>query len=269
MQQIADKTADKRLPEEYFDLVKIWQTTPYGQVVINYGSYFKDHPSIVALMDHSPCVTSILDLRRQQFDFISSTVKEILGYDSCHFMKKGLAFYNEVMHPEDLHKTWKLIKNIWDFILTKSPADQGQFKFNFDFRIIKPDGKEVRVLAQHSVLQSDSHGTITHVLGVYSDISHLKKSDHQVATTVSTATKNNRSFFTQDECASYKPMTSLSKRELEIVKLLAEGYSSKLIADRLFISFHTVNTHRQNIMEKTSARNTGGVIQFASAHGLI
>ena len=61
----------------------------------------------------------------------------------------------------------------------------------------------------------------------------------------------------------------LSKRELEIVKLMAEGYSSKLIADKLFISFHTVNTHRQRIIEKTNSKNTGGVVQFAVSHGLI
>ena len=64
-------------------------------------------------------------------------------------------------------------------------------------------------------------------------------------------------------------MRNLNKRELEIVKLLAEGYSSKLIADKLFISFHTVNTNRQKIIEKTHSKNTGGVVQFAVSHGLI
>ena len=183
-------------------------------------------------------------------------------------MEKGLEFCNEIIHPEDLKKTWKLIKNIWDFIFTVPPANQAQFKFNYDYRIIKPDGKEVRILAQNSVLQSDNKGNITHVVGVYSDISHWKKNEQQIASIISTAS-DTCFFFTADDSGTYKPQMGLSKRELEIVKLMAEGYSSKLIADKLFISFHTVNTHRQKIIEKTNSKNTGGVVQFAVSHGLI
>ncbi len=61
----------------------------------------------------------------------------------------------------------------------------------------------------------------------------------------------------------------LSKREKEVLKLIADGYSSKIIADMLRISFHTVNTHRQKIIEKTNAPNTGGLIQFALTNKLI
>ena len=103
-------------------------------------------------------------------------------------MEKEWAIYNEIIHPDDLSNTWKLIKNIWDFIFTVPPAFQEQFKFNYDYRIIKPDGKEVRMLTQNSVLQTDSKGTITHVLGVYSDISHWKKNEQQIASVISTST---------------------------------------------------------------------------------
>jgi len=76
-------------------------------------------------------------------------------------------------------------------------------------------------------------------------------------------------FFTSDEQESHQPRGILSKRELEIVRLLAQGYSSKCIADKLFISFHTVNTHRQHMIEKTKTKNTGELIQFATSRGLI
>ncbi|WP_370582989.1 response regulator transcription factor [Pontibacter sp. 172403-2] len=60
-----------------------------------------------------------------------------------------------------------------------------------------------------------------------------------------------------------------SKRKLKIVKLTAEGYSSNIIADKLCISFHTVNTHRKKIIEKTHNTQTGGLIQFAISNSLI
>jgi DNA-binding CsgD family transcriptional regulator len=48
----------------------------------------------------------------------------------------------------------------------------------------------------------------------------------------------------------------LTEREKEIVELIREGLSSQEVADRLFISFHTVVTHRRNIMKKLGVKNT-------------
>lgn len=48
----------------------------------------------------------------------------------------------------------------------------------------------------------------------------------------------------------------LSDREYDIVKLLAKGLSSSEIGDKLFLSHHTVETHRRNILTKTGAKNT-------------
>ena len=217
--------------------------------MIDYQQSIQENPAFSASLNHSPCVNAIIDLRRQQFDFISSNTGAIFGNESSLFMEKGLDFCNEIIHPEDLKKTWKLIKNKWDFILDVPPANQAQFIFNYDYRIIKPDGKEVRILAQNSVLQSDSKGTITHVLGVYSDISHWKKSEQQIASIISTANES-CFFFTSGDSGTYKPQVGLSKRELEIVKLVVEGYSSRLIDDKLFINVHTGSTHRQKIIEK-------------------
>jgi DNA-binding NarL/FixJ family response regulator len=54
----------------------------------------------------------------------------------------------------------------------------------------------------------------------------------------------------------------LSKRELEVLKLLAEGLNSKEIGDRLFISERTVSNHRAHILEKTDARNTAELVRL-------
>jgi DNA-binding NarL/FixJ family response regulator len=62
---------------------------------------------------------------------------------------------------------------------------------------------------------------------------------------------------------------NISDRELEIIKLIAEGYINKEIADKLFISNHTVNTHRKNIMQKLGINNTAGIVLFAVKEGLV
>lgn len=62
---------------------------------------------------------------------------------------------------------------------------------------------------------------------------------------------------------------SLTKREKEIISLLAKEKSSQEIADALFISIYTVNTHRKNILHKLGIKNTAGLVKFASDNQLL
>lgn len=61
----------------------------------------------------------------------------------------------------------------------------------------------------------------------------------------------------------------LSKREGEILTLIAEGYTNSEIAESLFTSKRTVEGHRQSLLEKTGSRNTASLIKFAIMKGLI
>lgn len=61
----------------------------------------------------------------------------------------------------------------------------------------------------------------------------------------------------------------VSDRELEIIQLVAEGYSNKQIADKLFLSMHTITTHRKNIMNKLGIANTAGLVLYAVKENLI
>lgn len=56
---------------------------------------------------------------------------------------------------------------------------------------------------------------------------------------------------------------SLSSRELEIIKYIAEGYTNSQIAAVLYLSNHTINTHRKNIMKKLNVNNTAGIVMYA------
>lgn len=54
----------------------------------------------------------------------------------------------------------------------------------------------------------------------------------------------------------------LSVREIEVLGLIMLGYTNKDIADRLFISFETVKSHRKNILMKTGAKNTAALVNY-------
>ena len=62
---------------------------------------------------------------------------------------------------------------------------------------------------------------------------------------------------------------SLSLREREVLKLIAEGYTNKAIADALFITIKTVEKHRASVMTKLNVQDMAGLIRVAIKHGLI
>jgi DNA-binding NarL/FixJ family response regulator len=63
--------------------------------------------------------------------------------------------------------------------------------------------------------------------------------------------------------------SELSEREVEILRLLAEGYSTREISDKLFISVKTVGTHKQHILEKLDLKSNADIIKYALKRGFI
>ncbi|TAH00711.1 MAG: DNA-binding response regulator [Sphingobacteriales bacterium] len=63
--------------------------------------------------------------------------------------------------------------------------------------------------------------------------------------------------------------THLTRREVEIIQLIEKEFNNKQIADRLFISERTVETHRKNIFRKTKTNSAIGLIKYAYEHRLI
>jgi DNA-binding NarL/FixJ family response regulator len=61
----------------------------------------------------------------------------------------------------------------------------------------------------------------------------------------------------------------LSRRELEVLRLICKEYSNAEIAEKLFLSVSTVETHRKNLIAKLGVNNTVGLVKFALRHKLI
>ena len=69
--------------------------------------------------------------------------------------------------------------------------------------------------------------------------------------------------------ASVRLLAALSDRELDVLKLLAEGLSSKEIAEELFVSPQTVDSHRKSLLKKLEVKNVAGLVRVAFQEGLV
>jgi len=68
--------------------------------------------------------------------------------------------------------------------------------------------------------------------------------------------------------SSHEPV-HITDRELEILELIVKEYTNQEIGEKLFISPRTVDAHRRNLLQKTGARNTAGLVKFAFQHNII
>ncbi|MBS1653142.1 MAG: response regulator transcription factor [Bacteroidetes bacterium] len=75
----------------------------------------------------------------------------------------------------------------------------------------------------------------------------------------------NNTFIKQLNCVGI----NVTQREIDIIRCIAEGLSNKMIAEKLLLSNHTVNTHRKNIMAKLGVNNTAGIVMFAVKNHLL
>ena len=71
-----------------------------------------------------------------------------------------------------------------------------------------------------------------------------------------------------EETSQESDINNLSKREIEIAKLIKEGMSSKEVASQLSISLKTVEVHRYNILKKLHLKNTAALVNFVNSNGV-
>lgn len=84
----------------------------------------------------------------------------------------------------------------------------------------------------------------------------------------SIAEKVIKNYITSFPRESFSPFSILTQREREVIQLIAEGKSTKKIASLLFLSIKTVETHRQNIMEKLDLHSVAELTKYAIREGL-
>lgn len=238
-----------------------WQKISYGEVITDYSQQFEENPVLDLLTDGSSNLTYILDMRTLQYSYISNNVESITGYARKLFIERGFDIFPQIIHPNDLLPFCQEMKLNWEILMALPQNQLKDLMFSISYRLIKPDSSFLYLLQQCSVLQLDNKGNIAHLICI---CSALNPTENEISLPSNTEGRKIAA-----EVTSKNQKALLSKRELEIVKLMAAGFSSKVIAVKLGLSFHTINTHRQNIIEKTKAGTSGGVIQYVLSNKLI
>ncbi|MEP1034337.1 response regulator transcription factor [Ekhidna sp.] len=140
-------------------------------------------------------------------------------------------------------------------------------------RKVKRKYPEIRIIV---LSMHDETHLIKEILKEGVDGYILKKDSHQELVNAVRAVKNGKVYLSSDVNTMLmkglngtEEQRLLTDREREILKLIAKEYTNRQMAEELFISERTVETHRKNIFRKTGTNNLVGLIKFAYANNLI
>lgn len=221
---------------------------------------------------------------------ISKSVEAILGFSQEYFLKGGVDAIRSIVHPEDMPAIVQTIVAVTkEFIdCSKGNVDKRPKVINYHFRGKHHDGYWIPIEQKVITITFTDSGfpdIIFSILSTDNSINEEKmfinkyfdKADKKLLIPFISSASLNKN---DKNCSDYSkkdnlgglveitthlnPIRDISSREKEVLKFISYGYSTKEIAEKLNISFHTVESHRKNLLQKFNSKNSAELVKEAS-----
>jgi len=223
---------------------------------LGFKGIHKDDPlmlKINAMMERNKQYFYIGDMLKFKIYYTCETIQQILGVEASAF-DPGVQF--KITHPDDLNRHGvarsKMIK-ISNDIYSKS-KDYTLMSSSLRFR--HAQGHYINFIVQAYAFYSNIPEPTVYSLFVTTDISWFGHIKHGYNFYVG----KDLSYFRVPDKELILTGCFFTDREYEILDLIKQGYDSKTIGEKLFLSSHTVDTHRRNILKKTGYHGTAELI---------
>ncbi len=232
-------------------------TEVWGRVINTDTPYTKDlelsleiHKKLLNIFQAGQHYYMIFNIYQMELEFISPDIKNVLGYEPDEV---DAFFFLDKIHPDDKPYFLNFENKLTEFFDKLPLEKRGSYKFQHDYRIKTKADCYIRLLHQIVAIEFDKKNYYRSLV-LHTDITHIKKEGTPCFSII--GFDGEPSYYnvqiTEDLSKSFDLFT---KREKEILKCIVEGKNSKAIAEELFISIHTVNTHRKTIMRKSQCKS--------------
>jgi DNA-binding CsgD family transcriptional regulator len=242
----------------FFEFIKTFAPTGFKGIDRN-------HPLVQQLetiTEYNDQFFYIADLIQLKVIFTSLRSNKMIGIEPeevtpYHFM--------EATHPNDIQRLnlgrSKLIKMAQDLFI----AEHGYSIISTDYLIRNPTGEYSNLLIQGYLFCTSLPYKTVFFLKIHTNIDWYKKKKHGFHYYLG----NNLSNFRYPDEKLLSMGHLYSDREFEIIRLIEAGFSSEQVAEKLFLSQNTVNTHRRNILKKAGKAHISDLIYALKSNGLL
>jgi DNA-binding CsgD family transcriptional regulator len=220
-------------------------------------------------------VTFLLDYATRKYIYMDEGCFNLTGYTPYYYYESGLDEYLKSWHPADYNIINKRVfPDNLKFLKALPKEKYCVIIFSYNYRALNAKGEYVTILQRFSYIPSTKVGIPAGVVGVAFNITHFKNDlsiIHTIEETIryDTGIVNELLFKKVHPILEIPELHVITRRELDILKYMAVGLSSKQIADNLNISINTINNHRKNMLSKTRCRSSAELMNYAVKHGLL
>lgn len=194
----------------------------------------------------------VADLIQAKIIWSSKRSAQMIGID--HEELNAYHFF-EATHPDDVEKHTHGRSKMWDIANELFLAKSGTAYLSINLRIRNAQGEYPDLLFQLYFFYSEMFKTVF-LFQVHTNIDafkHRKYGYHYI-------TGKDLTYFRFPDNIMLSLGSPFTKREFEIIKLIEKGLTTDQIAEKLFLSVYTINTHRTNILKKTNFVNISDLI---------
>ncbi|MGY6647587.1 LuxR C-terminal-related transcriptional regulator [Wenyingzhuangia sp. IMCC45574] len=205
----------------------------------------------------------------QSYPFVSKNFEYALGLEIQKMETLGLPYWFSNIHPVDLSIWMTILEEMMTFTMTHvAPEDRKKLNYTWNYRVKNNKGEYLNILEHQTPTYFDefgkpiiaiSHATITGRNEIKPIIGSVKILNEH---------KEYETLFYKNYSQKLLLPESISTREQDVIRLLALNHTSKEIGEKLFISSHTVDTHRRNLLKKLNFDSTKELIQYCLVNQL-
>lgn len=244
----------------------MWAKQCLSATDIDYAVWERDRSMLHQLSKISRSCAFVVDVYKCNYTYASSNFVDLLGYDShkIETLERQGDYLESRIHPDDRAQLATLQVTLAQFIYNLPLEQRNDYSNIYSFRMLNARQQYIRVTSRHQVLEQDRNGKAWLIIGNM-DISPNQK-DFETVDCAVLNLKNGEIF---SPSLLPLPSANLTNREIEILRLIQKGLLSKEIADKLCISIHTVNIHRQNLLRKLGVQNSIEAIRLGQEVGLL
>ena len=222
------------------------------------------------------------DLKNSPFRSVVQSWSVLDFYTYSHLYQEGYEKYLdwdsgqitaekilEIVHPDDKQDFIQLYYLVLEGLMNMPTPVKNIGHFCISYRVQTGKGNYVKVLETNSIIASDEEKNIPLIcLSQMSIVDKIDKSD-KVKYYFLIRDENNSVEIMSEFLKQHNPVVNIfSENEIKIVKLMREGLTSQEIADKIFLSKHTIDKYRKNLLEKTGCANAPALLAHMSDMGL-
>lgn len=241
-----------------------------GELPENYFDFFDDSIQNAKSFAIGPYLWFINNGTRMKTERISENIEQFTPFSKEEWMDSGTEFFINLFHPQDreyLMAAFVFSANVRLQFLREGKTD---VTFNHYGRMINRYGEYRWILLQSPIQIINNFEIKASIVFIY-DLSHFIIQNLPLLSIMD---------FTDDEIQYFKHIDQhllkidvdkphITNREKDVLRLMAQGFNSPEIAEKLFLSYHTVENHKRNLRRKTDTKTSAELIAYTMNHSLL